>query len=190
MPPSKTRFVTACQQVLALGVVVAALTPAASVVSLDVVREQPGQAGAAVPAAALSAYTRAQARTSVLPAGPVDPKVRAVALTAAPAAGSRGKVAGLTLGRVTTNARSKPGMLPGSTEVTSIPEPVTGYGAIGVTWAHGVQMTEQQLSFQLRTRPATVCDHAAQLPYAAVRPRVAESEGGRHARPGTGPVIG
>ena len=42
MPPSKTRFVTACQQLLALGVVLAALTPAASVISLDVVRETPG----------------------------------------------------------------------------------------------------------------------------------------------------
>ena len=46
MPPSKTRFVTACQQLLALGVVLAALTPAASVITLDVVREHPG--GAAV----------------------------------------------------------------------------------------------------------------------------------------------
>ena len=42
MPPSRTRYVTACQQLLALGVVVAALTPAASVVSLDVVRQTPG----------------------------------------------------------------------------------------------------------------------------------------------------
>jgi len=44
MPPSKTRYITACQQLLALGVVVAALTPAASVVSLDVVRQTPGSA--------------------------------------------------------------------------------------------------------------------------------------------------
>jgi hypothetical protein len=41
MPPSKIRFVTACQQVLALAAVLAVLTPAASVISLDVVRESP-----------------------------------------------------------------------------------------------------------------------------------------------------
>ena len=45
MPPSKIRFVTACQQLLALGVVLAALTPAASVISLDVVRETPDGGG-------------------------------------------------------------------------------------------------------------------------------------------------
>ena len=42
MSPMKARFVTACQQVLALGMVLAVLTPAAGVVSLDVVVEAPG----------------------------------------------------------------------------------------------------------------------------------------------------
>ena len=37
MRPCKAHFVTSCQQVLALGAVLAVLTPAASVVSLDVV---------------------------------------------------------------------------------------------------------------------------------------------------------
>ena len=40
MRPSQAHFVTSCQQLLALGVVLAVLTPAASVISLDVV--QPG----------------------------------------------------------------------------------------------------------------------------------------------------
>ena len=42
MHPTQARFVTACQQLLALGVVLAVLTPAASVISLDVVSEAPG----------------------------------------------------------------------------------------------------------------------------------------------------
>ena len=42
MSPSRARFVTLCQQLLALGVVVVALVPATRVVSLDVVGEQPG----------------------------------------------------------------------------------------------------------------------------------------------------
>ena len=42
MSPSRARYVTLCQQLLALGVVVIALVPASRVVSLDVVGEQPG----------------------------------------------------------------------------------------------------------------------------------------------------
>lgn len=40
MPSSKIRFVTACQQVLALAAVLAVLTPAANVISLDVVHDR------------------------------------------------------------------------------------------------------------------------------------------------------
>ncbi|GCD91658.1 FG-GAP-like repeat-containing protein [Nocardioides sp. LS1] len=189
MPPSKTRYVTACQQLLALGLVLAALTPAASVISLDVVREEPSRgASAGHPAASLSAYTKAQAKESVLPAAPVDPDVTEVALTAAPAATGH-KTSTLVPGRVTANARSKPGMLPGSTQVTSVPEPVTGYGAIGVTWEHGVQMTEQTLSFQLRTRTGDTWTDWSLLPYDADHAPDPNSAEGRHSRPGTEPVI-
>ena len=46
MSPNRSRFVTACQQVLALAVVLAVLTPAAAVVTLDVVGSAPdGDAG-------------------------------------------------------------------------------------------------------------------------------------------------
>lgn len=40
MPTNKIRFVTACQQVLALAAVLAVLTPAANVISLDVVHDR------------------------------------------------------------------------------------------------------------------------------------------------------
>lgn len=42
MRPFRARYVTACQQLLALGVVIVALAPAAGVVSLDVVGVGPG----------------------------------------------------------------------------------------------------------------------------------------------------
>lgn len=74
MPPSRIRFVTLCQQLLALGVVLAVLTPATSVISLDVVHDRQAQPGV-VPAdeasglaADLSAYTRV-ARGEVVTAG-------------------------------------------------------------------------------------------------------------------------
>ena len=41
MSPSRARFVTGCQQLLALGVVVVALVPATRVVTLDVVGVRP-----------------------------------------------------------------------------------------------------------------------------------------------------
>lgn len=42
MSPSRAYYVTACQQLLALGVVVIALVPATRVVTLDVVGVHPG----------------------------------------------------------------------------------------------------------------------------------------------------
>jgi len=42
MSPARARYVTVCQQLLALGVVVIALVPATRVVSLDVVGVSPG----------------------------------------------------------------------------------------------------------------------------------------------------
>ena len=53
MSPSRARYVTACQQLLALGVVVMALVPATRVVSLDVVGVGPGH-GIAQPSIAVS----------------------------------------------------------------------------------------------------------------------------------------
>ena len=53
MSPTRARYVTACQQLLALGVVVMALVPATRVVSLDVVGVRPGQ-GVALPTIAVS----------------------------------------------------------------------------------------------------------------------------------------
>lgn len=78
MSPSRIRYVTACQQLLALGVVLAALAPAAGVVSLDVVREAPGAGrgmsigtGAAVTSAfSVAAGGRGVSSERVGPAGP------------------------------------------------------------------------------------------------------------------------
>src|ERR671921_281123 len=97
-PPFRARFVTATQQLLALGVVCAGLTPAVGVMSLDVVAEAPSGAGAAV----LAADT---------------PNAR---VAAGPGGGSR---------------------------LTSVPQRVTGYGSVGVTWAHGVEVSDEDLTF-------------------------------------------
>ena len=66
MQPSQARFVTVCQQLLALGVVLAVLTPAAGVISLDVVpdRSSGSATAAAVP---MAAYARAATVPSQVP---------------------------------------------------------------------------------------------------------------------------
>jgi len=69
MSPSRARYVTACQQLLALGVVVIALVPATRVVSLDVVGVRPGQGVAQptisvspIPEAGMSGFARGDGR--------------------------------------------------------------------------------------------------------------------------------
>lgn len=184
MPPSKMRFITACQQILALGVVLAALTPAASVVSLDVVRESPSgapSAAASGPAtAAFAAYTRASARKSVVPTQTVDPKVTEYSLTAPP--GARVSTAHL-------QARTRVGALPGSTELTSRPEAVAGYGTVGVTWEHGVKVPQDELTFQVRTRTGDTWSDWMKLAYDAEHGPDPASEEAKGARPGTDALI-
>src|SRR6476619_613671 len=114
MTPSKARFVTACQQVLALAVVVAALTPAASIVTLDVVGSTPvrGAHGAVVrPSASMAAYTAEAVRSSKVPTAPVDAKVREVPLTL-PATGRH------VASSVTPQARVAAGVHGGVTRLT------------------------------------------------------------------------
>ncbi len=190
MPPSKTRFVTACQQMLALAVVLAALTPAASVVSLDVVRETPGTAPTGA-AGELSAYARAATRRSVVPTEPVDPTVTDYSLTpAAPAVGRSLRATGTeaapqaaTEARVVRNART------GSTEVVSDPQEVDGYGAVGVTWSPGEDAAHDALSFEVRSRTGEEWSDWTTLAYDPEEGPDPDSDEGRAARPGTDPML-
>src|SRR5215216_2012376 len=118
----QARFVTACQQLLALAVVCAALTPALGVVSLDVVAEAPSEGEGAL----MSAYGEEALKSSRLPSSPVSAELREVALTgAASPAGSKKNPSG-RLVAVTPNARVVPAPSGGS-RLTSVPQRVTGY---------------------------------------------------------------
>jgi len=179
MPPSKIRFVTACQQLLALGLVVAVLTPAASVISLDVVHDRPDETAASGLAADLSAYVRESSRTSTVPDQVVDPDVTEYDLTASSTA-SRG-------------ARTKADMVAAQhasdDAVTSVPEPVEGYGAVGVTWEPGTKVPEDDIALQVRTRTGDTWSGWMDLEYHddhGPDPGTAE---GRRARPGTDALI-
>ncbi|WP_051549119.1 FG-GAP-like repeat-containing protein [Nocardioides sp. URHA0032] len=185
MPPSKSSFVTACQQFLALGVVIAALTPAASVVSLDVVRESPsGQYGQAPLQGDLAAYTRAAERPAKVPTAVVDPTVDEHQLTAPPGQPH----ARLEVERAPL-ARGKAGALGGQPTLTSLPEPVSGYGTVGVTWAHGTQLPEGDITLQVRTRTGDSWSGWLDLEYHDDHGPDPGSEEARHARPGTDELL-
>ena len=73
MSAMRARYVTVCQQLLALGVVVIALVPATRVVSLDVVGVQPGQ-GVAQPSISV-APTVARERARCVGRTELSPRV-------------------------------------------------------------------------------------------------------------------
>ncbi|MBZ5737343.1 FG-GAP-like repeat-containing protein [Nocardioides mangrovi] len=203
MPPSKIRFVTACQQLLALGVVLAALTPAASVLSLDVVRETPsgGVASVTTPStsASLSAYTRETARASKVPTQVVDPTVREVPLTAATGATARQRTsvaanteAPATAARVAPgkgSEGSKAALVRSGGMLTSTPQTVTGYGSVGVTWEHGVSIAEDDITIQVRTRTGSSWSDWIDVDYDPEHAPDPGSAEARHARPGTDALL-
>ena len=162
MSPSRIRYVTAMQQLLALGAVLAVLVPAATVISLDVVQESPAagpqgstgpdggdgadpaldrlQAAADRRARALRRDRRAGAATSTarVPVEAVDPVVTEVPLAGAAAQ---------------TEQPAQPQEQPQQpTEVVSAPQPVTGFGTVGVTWAAGTALPDDAIDVQVRTR--------------------------------------
>jgi len=175
---SRARFVTACQQLLALAVVCAALTPAVSVVSLDVVSEPSATAGAAL----LSAYGEEAQKTATLPSGPVSTHLREVQLTPA----SSGKTAGRLAAAPQARVAVAPG---GGSRLTSLPQKVVGYGAVGVTWAHGVAVPESDLSLSVRTRTDGSWSGWTDLAYHDDHGPDLGSAEARHARPGTDPLL-
>jgi uncharacterized protein with LGFP repeats len=169
MHPQKSRYVALCQQLLVLGAVLAALVPAANVVSLDVVREQP--APASVPetghvddgGAAMAAYAAVADRatpvavsreTATLREYPLTAPAGARAAVAPPSHGSVHAVAAVATRASSAglHARTVAETATDTTTITSDPQDVSGFGTVGVTWQHGQDIGEGDISFTLRTR--------------------------------------
>ena len=168
MRPLQARLVTLCQQVLALGVVLVVLTPASGVVSLDIVGEHPGRApGQAAPAELVSA---------TVPTTAVKPVVTEVPLTATD--GGFAGLAGRTVAGGATAAR-----------VVSKPQAVTGFAAVGVTWQHGEDLDEDQISLRVRTRTGDTWSDWEALEYHDEHGPDAGSAEAANARPGTEPMF-
>jgi hypothetical protein len=125
-------------------VVLAVLTPAASIVTLDVVGS--GPAGATLwptRRAYGGGYTAEAVRPSKVPTAPVKPDVREVQLTSAVA----------TAGRAVPTP-PRPASWPRPTAAAASPraQRVTGFGEVGVTWAHGVAIPAGGIAVAVRTR--------------------------------------
>ncbi|MGI8645202.1 MAG: FG-GAP-like repeat-containing protein [Nocardioides sp.] len=171
MRASQARYVTACPQLLALGLVLAALTPAASVVSLDVV---------STPAAAPVAAPRQDARPAPVATAPVDPHVSEVQLTAA-----RG--GGTAVSKPLAARSMAAGQ--GRTRVVSQPQRVIGYGAVGVTWDPAAQVPNGAISLEARTRTAGSWSSWTDIAYDADHGPDPGSAEARRARPGSDPLL-
>jgi len=187
MRPSQARFITACQQVLALGAVLAVLAPAAGVISLDVVTRHPD--GASATASAGGFGGRGAITPDAAPARvatkPVDARLREVSLTPR-------EVASTSSGRPITPTSSGARLLhsaAGAASLLSTPQPVDGFGTVGVSWAHGENYADGQLSFQVRTRTDGTWSDWQVLHYDADHGPDPGSEEAARARPGTDAMV-
>lgn len=179
MQSLQSRLVTLCQQLLALGVVLAVLTPASGVVSLDIVGERPDRTPAGTRG---GTPTPAHLVAATVPTGTVVPSVTEVPLTS-PTGHIRALSGRTVVGGSVAGARRTP------SRVTSTPQPIEGLAAVGVTWQSGEELTEDQISLQVRTRTADRWSGWEALEYHDEHGPDAGSTEAAQARPGTDPVF-
>lgn len=176
----RVRLITACSQFLALGVVVAILTPAAGIVSLDVVGpEQSGSAPTAVPSV-FAEYDASSEEASLVSAEPADAEVTEVQLTAP----RNARIAPSAL-KATAETESDTGLR----RVTSTPQPITGYGTVGVTWEPGLDLADDEVQVQARMLDDGAWSDWTDVAYEADHgPDPGSAEASRE-RPGTDPLL-
>lgn len=164
MHPGKSSFVTACQQLLALGAVFAVLAPATSVISLDVVSEAP------------AASHGGSAQVSLVEAAMVETEVVEAEVTEVDLAGAEVEPEP-RVGR--THADS----------VTSTPQEVDGYGAVGVTWSQSDRIDDSDITLQARTQTDDTWSEWTDLEYHDEHGPDPASAEGKTARPGTDALL-
>jgi len=132
MSESRDRYVLLCQQALVFAVVGAVVAPAVGVVSLDIVSPNRGEN------TQISAIGHASVGALVATA-PVESKVTEIRMT--PSAVD---------GRL---ARSLPGQTGGAeVDVVTQPAAISSYATVGVTWEHGVQVADDDITISVRTK--------------------------------------
>ncbi|WP_460807133.1 FG-GAP-like repeat-containing protein [Nocardioides salsibiostraticola] len=162
----------------------AVLTPAASVVTLDVVSPQDESSTLALAAPApnggFAEYDALADKTSLVSAEPADAEVTEVQLTAP----RNARIAPSAL-KATAETESDTGL----SRVTSTPQPITGYGTVGVTWESGANLAEDAINVEARTLQDGEWSDWMAIEYEAEHgPDLGSSED-LASRPGTDPLL-
>ncbi|MBS4751569.1 N-acetylmuramoyl-L-alanine amidase [Nocardioides sp. zg-ZUI104] len=179
--PERTRrfrFVTLCQQLLALAVVVAVLTPAARTVTMDVRPAQP------LDIDANAVGLQAAAFPSEVPTGTVEPAVEEYALTEA----AEATEATDATAPATVAAEVEPHAENGEA-ITSEELPVDGYGTVGVTWSPEDRVGDDKIAVEVRTRTGDEWSEWTEAEYHDEHGPDASTEEGKKARPGTDALL-
>ncbi|MDQ6935530.1 MAG: FG-GAP-like repeat-containing protein [Actinomycetota bacterium] len=181
---SRSRYVTICQQFLVTAVVVAVGLSAAGVMTLQIVAPPAPVAGAdLVPAVVV--------RAAVVDTTPVTPKVREVRVTGV----DKQALAASPPGRHTNGSLSQPGrMTSGGSRalrlaVLTRPEKVSGFATVGVTWAHGIRLAENQINLAVRSEKSGVWSNWTKLAYHDDHGPDPSSPDAKTSRPGTDPLV-
>ncbi len=207
MRSTKARFVTASQQVLALGAVLAVLAPAASVISLDVVR-QPGGAEDVVTAPGSTQQATQQPGgddRDLVETEPVETELTEHEMASVAEQGGQPP-------RSERRAAPGPSQDPGREEdedheghahaedghsatvagrpaAMSEVEDVEGFGTVGVTWDPTRTFRADEITVQARTRTDGVWSDWTTIDYQPDEAPDTRSAEGRQARPGTSPLV-
>ena len=197
MRPFKARYVTLCQQMLVLAAVLAVLTPATAVISMEVVERAPATTQApatqqpAPPGARQARTTRdaqpAAERRAPAPQPVVEESVEPV-VTEVPIAETTDPVGERSTTERAPDARRTTPQTDGDV-VLSQPQPVTGYGAVGITWSSASQVDEHAISFEVRSEQDGAWSAWEAMDYHEEEAPDPESAEGQGTRPGTDAVV-
>jgi len=167
---SRVRYVTICQQFLVTAAVVAVGLSAAGVMTLQIVAPEDRLPDASSMAPAVR-ESEAYVATK-----PVAPKVREVKVDSDAAASQKA-------------AKQTTRKAPATQVALSKPTAVHGYATVGVTWAPGTRVAEDQIKIQVRTLKQGAWSGWQTAAYHDDHGPDAGEQGGRAERPGTDAVV-
>ncbi|HEX6246439.1 MAG TPA: FG-GAP-like repeat-containing protein [Nocardioidaceae bacterium] len=171
MPENKRRFVTLCQQLLAVGTVAALAAPSAGIVSLEIVAPAPAPVenqGAAAPTEA-----------ALVASGPVEPEVTETPIRGVEKAGLQ------ALTRSEAAQRKAKDRL----AALSSPVEVEGLATVGVTWSPKERLADGDVSVSVRSLQDGQWGEWQTVEYDADHGPDPDSEEARNARQGTDPIV-
>ena len=184
MPENRSRFVLICQQILAIGTVVAVAAPAASIVTLDIVAPTP---------TTVTGGASTSPKESLVASAPVRPAVTEIPVRGIATAGLKA-LTGTT--RSQENAANSALRLVAAEQQSHLrlaaltaPEPVSGYATVGVTWKHGAVVDEEDITVSVRSLSDGAWSEWLAIKYDPEEGPSPDSSEGRDARPGTDPII-